>query len=296
MKKLFLLTSVFLINTLLMVSCSEQHKGLQLQEEIKGHLFIIGGGSRPAYMMEKYIELAGGRENAKIIIIPFAGADVYNTGVSLVNQFKKNGCENTHFAFFNQGEADFVDNLNVLEGATGIYFCGGRQTRHTKMLLGTQFIEKIREIYVKGGVIGGTSAGAAIMSEIMLNGEELVDTDNSSSNAFSSIKKDNIGTTEGFGFLKNVIVDQHFVARKRMNRLLSLVIENQMPGIGIDEATALIVKPDLSFEVLGESCVMVFEPDKNFLSRTDKNGHLSADRIITRILLSGDTFKLAGSK
>lgn len=278
---------------LLLFSCKNEEKSSQNGTDIKGHLFIIGGGDRPEYMMKRYIELAGGGDSAKIIVIPFASEEAYETGVELVAQFKEYGCANTSFVFFKEGESDSDSTISMLHGATGIYFSGGDQSRLTKMLLGTKLIDKVKDIYKNGGVIGGTSAGAAVMSKIMLTGEELVNKEN---RAFPCIVKGNVGTAEGFGFIENAIIDQHFIARKRQNRLLTLVIENQLPGIGIDESTAIIVKPDNSFEVLGESGVMVFEPEFCIFPRTDKNGNLSADKIVTRLLLSGDTYKIPSSR
>jgi cyanophycinase len=85
------------------------------------------------------------------------------------------------------------------------------------------------------------------------------------------------------------IIDQHFIQRKRLNRLISLVIEHNLPGIGIDEETCIIFSVgSRTFEVLGDRTVMVFEPRFTTPPRTDARGNLSADNIILTILLSGD--------
>ena len=256
-----------------------------------GHLFIIGGGDRPEYLMQKYIELAGGHD-AKIIVVPFASGDAYETALYLVDQFTSYGCKNVDYVFFAQGEADLPENIGKLDGATGIYFAGGDQSELTKILLGTKFLEKIKEIHRNGGVVGGTSAGAAVMSKIMLTGEELVNPDAEDGPAFPCILKGNVEVAEGFGFIDNAIIDQHFIQRKRENRLITLVVESCLPGIGIDESTAIIVKADNSFEVFGDRTVMIFEPQECTPVRTDKHGNLAADNITLRILLSGDTYKI----
>jgi len=114
------------------------------------------------------------------------------------------------------------------------------------------------DFYEAGGVIGGTSAGAAVMSEIMITGDEkrTVDDDH----AFETIEADNIVTARGFGFIKAVIIDQHFVRRKRHNRLISLVAEHPgILGVGIDESTAIVVNPDDTFDVIGERSVIVYD-------------------------------------
>jgi cyanophycinase len=141
-------------------------------------------------------------------------------------------------------------------------------------------------------VIGGTSAGAAVMSSVMITGEELVNKD--TINVFNMITKGNIKTAMGFGLLNNAIVDQHFIKRKRMNRLISLVLENpNLIGIGIDESTAIITDPSGNFEVLGESLVMVFDVKNAKEIKLDKNNHQAAKNIKLHLLKSGDRYSLS---
>jgi len=236
--------------------------------------------------MESFVSLAGG-VGAKVLVVPFASGDVEDTGAYNAQEFTNLGCisDYVHFA---KGEADLETNLSMLDGVTGVYFSGGDQNRLTDMLLGTTFLERIKEIYRQGGVAGGSSAGAAVMSTIMITGDEAINTDSEVS--FPFIKEGNAITAEGFGFLDFAIIDQHFIQRKRENRLIELVITHQMPGIGIDESTAIIVSGDGSLEVVGDRSVMVLEPHFTTPPRTDKHGNLSADAITLRLLLSGDRY------
>jgi len=260
----------------------------------KGQLFIIGGGNRPEYMMEKYIELAGGKE-AKFIIIPMASSEPLESADYMVKELKGLGCKNVDYLFCNKNNADTEDNLNKLDGVKGVYFCGGDQVLLTAALLGTKALDKIKSIYENGGTIGGTSAGAAVMSKVMLTGNELINKD--TTNLFTFIKKNNIETVEGFGFIQNAIIDQHFITRKRLNRLISVVLENpSLPGIGIDEATAIIVCPDNTFEVFGENTVLVFDATDAKNITTDKNNNFSASDIKMHLLKSGDLFDLESRK
>ena len=258
----------------------------------KGRLFIIGGGERTSQLMERFVALAGGA-GAKILVIPFASEYTEEVGTSQSEEFRNLGCQ-ADYILFEKGQADLEENLAKLDSITGVFFSGGDQLRLTGMLLGTKFLERIKEIYRQGGVVGGTSAGAAIMSKIMITGEEAINKDNDV--AFPMIKKDNVVTAEGFGFIDFAIIDQHFIKRKRENRLIELVITHQMPGIGIDESTAIIVDGTGSFEVLGDGSVMVFEPHFSTPSRIDERGNLSADWISLRILLSGDHYTLNKKK
>jgi cyanophycinase len=254
----------------------------------KGHLFIIGGGHRSSALMDRFIALAGGPQ-AKVLIVPFATSAAEETGIEHVEEFAAMGCEATYVSF-KKGEADLEENLKKLDGITGVYFSGGDQVLLADMILGTKFLEKIKEVYYQGGVVGGTSAGAAVMSRIMITGNELVSGDKALS--FACIKKGNVEISEGFGFIDFAIIDQHFIQRKRENRLINLVIENKLPGIGIDESTAIIMGDGRSFEVFGDRSVMVFEPHSSEPLRTDAEGNLAGEQIKLTILLSGDHYTL----
>ena len=164
-----------------------------------------------------------------------------------------------------------------LDSATGIFFTGGDQVRVTRAVLGTPLYRKLHELHRRGVVIGGTSAGAAIMSTIMLTGDERLNRD--STNAFVFIKPGNVVTVEGLGFLNTVIVDQHFIRRKRLNRLLSVVLENPaMLGIGIDESTAIVVEPDSTFRVIGDRSVMIFDAGGGRADPRKRFGQHGSDR------------------
>ncbi len=260
----------------------------------KGTLFIIGGGDRPEYMMKKYIELAGGKES-KFIIIPMASSEPLESAEYMVKELKGLGCKNVEYIFCNKSNADTEENLHKLEGVKGVYFCGGDQVLLTAALLGTKLLDKIKDVYKNGGVVGGTSAGAAVMSKVMLTGNEWINKD--TTNIFTFIKKRNVETVEGFGFIQNAIIDQHFITRKRLNRLISVVLENpSLPGIGIDEATAIIVRPNNTFEVFGENTVLIFDATKTKKITTDKNNNLSASDLKMHLLKSGDVFNLKSKK
>lgn len=161
-----------------------------------------------------------------------------------------------------EAQADSV--VRLLDDATGIWFGGGDQSRLTAVLLGTKTETAIRRRYEAGAVVGGTSAGAAVMSAVMITGaERRLGGDrppSDSSEAFLTIDRDNIVIAPGFGLLPGTIVDQHFVRRKRHNRLISLVLEHPwLIGIGVDESTALVVEPGGLWRVTGGSVVVVYD-------------------------------------
>jgi cyanophycinase len=256
----------------------------------KGHLVIIGGGDKPNYILQKIIDFAGGKD-AKIIVIPNASSEPEESAIYNVDEFKTLGCSNVDYILFTREDADKDSIVEKLSGATGIFFGGGDQAFLTRDLLGTKLLDAIKNIYENGGVISGTSAGAAVMSEIMITGNELKNND--STDIFITIERGNVENIEGFGFLNSAIIDQHFIKRKRLNRLISMVLEYpDLIGIGIDEETSIIVNPGNTFDVLGENQVMIFNPSNALIIREDSHGNLGVENLKVDILLSGDKYDL----
>ena len=183
----------------------------------------------------------------------------------------------------------------AFDGATGIYFTGGDQVRITRALLNTPVHRALLDLYRNGAVIGGTSAGAAIMSEVMITGDEKINKDSTS--LFPMIRLGNVETVEGMGFVTDAIIDQHFVRRKRHNRLISVVLEHpQLVGVGIDEATAIVLGPDHTFRVTGASIVVVYDATKATKATTDAAGNLSASGLTLHVLKAGDGYDLSGRR
>ena len=273
MKKLLLI--VFLIS-------------LTISAQQKGKLVIVGGVQTKA-IQKKFVELAGGK-NAKIIIIPNAGSEPKRSSESQQRDYHDLGAQ-ADYLLFTKETADNEENLKKMEWANAVFFLGGDQSYLTRDMLGTKLLEKVFDIYNKGGVIGGSSAGAAVMSKIMITGNELINTD--STNSFISITKGNIETKEGFGFVNNAIIDQHFIKRKRYNRLLTLMCEHKdLLGIAIDESTAIIVNSDNTFEVIGRNQVIVFDPTSSKNIRNDKTNNLGITDMKMHILINGDKFDM----
>jgi cyanophycinase len=258
-------------------------------QPVKGHLVIIGGGERTGEIMSRFIALAGGPEKARIIILPMASSVPDTTGMEQAVEFRSRGVQNVEWFIVTREQASAQQVIDRFNGATGIFFSGGDQVRITRALVGTPVQRKLIELYREGSVIGGTSAGAAIMSKIMITGEELIHKD--TTNIFVSIMKGNVETIEGMGFLEDVIIDQHFIKRKRLNRLISVVLEHPaLPGVGIDESTALQVDPGGSLEVLGEGTVVVIDARKASGVRADARGDLVARDIRMSIYTAGEKF------
>jgi cyanophycinase len=254
----------------------------------KGKLFIIGGGSRPDVMVERIIKEAGLKDGGYGIILPMSSEDPDSSVWYANQQFITRGIKSVYGVNFRKGQTYSNAKLDSVRNARLIYITGGDQVRFMDAVQNTDIEKAIHEAHVRGALVGGTSAGAAVMSKIMITGNELKHPDYAST--FRNIEASNIETKQGLGFIQNAIIDQHFVRRSRYNRLISAVIEYpDVKGIGIDEATAILVSGNTA-EVLGDSQVIVFENPKQ--SKEVRDGKLSAKGIVMNIYLAGETFNL----
>lgn len=253
----------------------------------KGHLVIIGGGKRPASITNTIIELAGGKD-AKILGILTASGVQESTAKDIIKSFSDAGAASVVCIAPTREQSDDPEYVaKVLDGITGIYFCGGQQNRTVDTLCGTLLHREMEALYQNGAVISGSSAGAAIMSDPMITGRR----NDGSDIGFNSISANVVNVKKGLGFLKGAIVDQHFIKRSRENRLLSLALDNpQYVSFGIDESTAIAVSNGRDIKVEGESTVMVIEPSAKSVS-TDAQGNYRAD-LKVKLLLAGDTYRI----
>lgn len=212
-------------------------------QETKGSLVIVGGGRIPDEVRKKFVELAGGKE-AKIVVVPTASenADKPEEHEKYLKDWKALKPASVQLLHTRDRKvADSEEFVKPLAEATGVWFSGGAQSRITEAYLDTRAEKEFRKVLERGGVVGGTSAGAAIMSDPMITGGN-----------------PEAKTGRGFGFLPGIIVDQHFHARKRQDRLKG-VLEKfpRLAGLGIDEGTAAVVK-DGKIEILGDSMATLY--------------------------------------
>ncbi len=224
------------------------------REIIGGHLLVIGGAEdkyNERRILKKFLSLAGGKD-AEILIVPVASdypefaADVYSQA------FRQLGVKNPRVlrAISRQDIFD-IDADEILDGVTGVIMTGGDQMRLTSLMGGTEFSQKLREkVRETDIVIAGTSAGAASMSSSMIvRGQST-----------PHPHKDSVRLSPGLGFIKNIIIDQHFTERGRISRLITAVAYNPYNlGIGIDENTAIILNKDGILEVHGEGTVTIVD-------------------------------------
>jgi cyanophycinase len=257
----------------------------------KGTLLIVGGGSQPPELVRHFVDLAGGPGKARIAILPMATSDAVATGAEKKAELDSLGAD-SFVVNVTRAQADEDSVVRKLSTASGIWFPGGDQSLLVAALQGSAALRAIHDRFNAGAVVGGTSAGAAVMSDSMITGNQFwpgmtVAVDSPS---FSRITRRAIEIVPGLGFVHNAIVDQHFIRRQRENRLFSVVLERpSLLGVGIDEGTALKVTPDGKWTVMGKSSVMILDARHSTVTQSQA-GSLGAVGIRVSLLPSGSTY------
>jgi cyanophycinase len=214
----------------------------------RGTLVIVGGALEDSFILDRFLEIAGGPE-APLVIIPTAGeGDIYDEFYSGVADFRKAGFKDITVRHTRDRNVANTDEFVApIRRARAVWFPGGRQWRLADSYLDTRTELELKALLDRGGVIGGTSAGATIQGSYLVRG----DTKNNVIMMGDHVK--------GFGFLKNVAIDQHLLARNRHFDLIPVIEKHpELLGIGLDEDTAIVVQGD-RFEVVGKSVVAIYD-------------------------------------
>jgi cyanophycinase len=248
------------------------------QEAAKGIVVAVGGGGTTPEIIERALALAGGK-SAAMLVVPQASSDPKSGEESAVF-WKEHGATNVEILDL----ADAAAATKAIEKAAFIWMPGGDQSRLCDALNAAHLVPVIVERFRAGAVVGGTSAGAAILSKLMIIGGEKADLKN--------VRAGGTETTAGLGLLTDVVLDQHFVKRQRFTRLLSCVLDHpETVGVGIDEQTAVVVSGH-SLEVLGESSVLIIDA-RGAKSSPLQGGELqAATGLKLHVLKRGDKFDL----
>ncbi len=219
-----------------------------------GTLVIVGGGGLPPGLMSRFVELAGGKENARLVYVPCAEELEVNQDQEIVRNWKKLGVEQATLIHTKNRRLANSDEefLAPLKDATGIWFGGGRQWNLADSYYGTKAHQMMKEVLQRGGVVGGSSAGASIQARYLARA--------------TPIGKFNIMAPGyergGLGFIGGVAIDQHFTQRKRHKDLTQLINRYpQLLGIGLDEMTAIVVQKSKA-EVVGNGKVFFYDSQR----------------------------------
>lgn len=254
----------------------------------RGWIVPIGGAEEKensARILERFVRLCGGRD-ADIVVIPTASR-MADTGARYETVFDRLGAgraESLEFDSRDDGERE--EWLRRIEQASGIFFTGGNQLRISTILGGTEAARLIRQQNARGVVVGGTSAGASILSEHMIAfGEE-----------GSSPHAGSVRLAPGLGLTNRFIIDQHFRQRDRLGRLVAALAYNPFAiGIGLDEDTAAFIGPDNTVEVEGSGAVTVVDAgalEFSSMAQVSEDEPVCLLGLTVHILTAGATFNL----
>jgi cyanophycinase len=252
-------------------------------------LFIIGGAEDrvgKATVLRRFVRLAGGR-SARIVVIPTASSFQDEVVAAYTDVFNRLGAP--EISVVNpQDRAEAHDEALValLDDATGIFMSGGSQLKLSQRFPGTPLGEALHRAHERGAVIGGTSAGASIMSQFMIYmGDEGI-----------TPRQRHSQLSAGLGLLEGVIIDQHFAQRSRYGRLMAMVAASpSLLGIGIDEDTAIEVRDRQVFTVHGSGAVFVLDCRAAQSDAPDarRGAPLMVSGAVVHSLPAGATFDLA---
>ena len=278
---------LFLMLASLLWDCQNEKPDTNANSSPLGTLFIIGGGSRDSLLMEELVQVSEWKEGDWISVVTL-NTRWDSAYISMNNEFQFYTRSSLQCIRIDSNTVKNPLALDSMSKSKIIYLNGGDQNRLMHHIQGTDFKKIINDAYEQGATIAGTSAGAALMSELMITGEQLKP--NGYRGANPVIWKDHVEVREGLGFLDSVIVDQHFIVRSRSNRLLSVILDHQKyDGIGIDESTAIIVKGDTA-SVAGDGQVLVFWSPASV--KTAGDNLIGTDKMILSVFLPGDKFRI----
>ncbi|MBK9475984.1 MAG: cyanophycinase [Tetrasphaera sp.] len=253
-------------------------------------LFIIGGAEDrigKSSILRLFVRKSGGKK-ARLVIIPTASSFQAEVAAAYTAVFEAAGAaEITIVNPRSRRAATNPADVAALDEATGIFMSGGSQLRLSQFLPGTPLGAAIHRAYERGAVIGGTSAGASIMSDFMISmGDEGTTTPRQRTSQISA----------GLGLLKGCIVDQHFAQRSRYGRLMSVIAPSpHLIGIGIDEDTAIIVSRGTEFTVRGRGAAFVLDCRTAYTDAPDarRGAPMLVSGAVVHTLPAGATFDLA---
>lgn len=244
----------------------------------KGELLLIGGGKRVSVLLKKIVEMSKGN----VLIVPYASEIPEEVAEAVQGELLNAGAKKVDV--IDCRDEEFC--LNQINKTNLVFFTGGDQNLLLKKMKGTKAFELIQKRFADNLHLSGTSAGTAIMSEVMLTGSPKAPYED-----MTGLHPNMVETTKGFGFVTKFIVDQHFLVRKRQNRLQSVVYDHPtLVGVGIDEATAIHIDANENFTVLGASDVMIYDAREASITINQQNEY-EASNVIVKRLKPGSSFR-----
>ncbi|HYE43468.1 MAG TPA: cyanophycinase [Caulobacteraceae bacterium] len=256
----------------------------------RGPLIVIGGHEDKEGDKAILCELVKRLDGGRLVVATVASSIPDEYFAEYHRTFDALGVSGMDELYVNERfEASSPEKLACLENAAGVFFTGGDQLRIASQIGDTPVEQAIRRIWDRGGVVAGTSAGASVMSEIMLvrgaSGE--------------SHRIGDLQMSSGLGLIRHVVIDQHFAERGRIGRLMGAVAQNpRILGIGVDENTAFVLEGRV-MRVIGEGAVYIVDGEgitHSNIAEADRKDTLSVHDVRLHVLSAGDAFDLDSRK
>lgn len=330
MKSKLITTSIFIFLFLIFNSTNIKAKNIVKSQDNKsgsGTLIIVGGALADSNwaVFNAMLNSVGGADKAKVAIIPAASSKPSKYGTLFKNKMIELGVDSKAIhtlpiAVTDDASTKGIDESTWHENANDIklakqlsdknlvWFTGGDQTRITRTLVNQDgsdslVLAQLRRIYLQGGTIGGTSAGAAIMSNSMIaSGDSFSALKVGFTDHYNSMDEQENGPvllSDGLGFFNHGVIDQHFDRKARLGRLIAVLHkqhDSEKLGFGIDEDTALVFNSSTNtFNVAGSGMVTIADISNSQIRRDIHKG-LTANNIDISLLSSGDSFNISTKK
>ena len=264
---------------------------MRLDNPTRGSLLAIGGAEdkfRDRVILRRFIELAGG-DAARVVIIPTAStAD--DAGQRYKAIFLELGAASAEVLYVGDREDANADELvGYVEASTGVFMTGGNQIRVASILGGTRVAQALMRRNREGVPVAGTSAGASVMTSVMVAGGK----------SGTTPRVYSVQMAPGLGLIDSVIIDQHFRERDRIGRLITMVSYNPgLLGLGVDEDTAVLLLPDDTLEVIGRGSVLIVDGSHLVSDISANHGRrpLTVANVVIHFVADGGRFDLAHRK
>ncbi len=257
-------------------------------EKKRGYIVPIGGAEDKegsANILRRFLEVSGGK-SSRVVIIPTA-SKLEETGRKYEKLFRQLGADEAKsLPLHTRDDAGKDEWLEYIEKATAIFVTGGNQLRLSTILGGTPIAKAIRRANARGVTVGGTSAGAAILSEHMIAHGAEGHTPHAGA----------VALVPGFGLTNRIMIDQHFRQRDRLGRLLTALAYNPFAvGVGLDEDTAAFIDHARTMTVVGTGAITVIDASElthSSIAETKAGRPVCMTNVRLHVLIEGGTFDL----
>ena len=259
----------------------------------QGRLIAIGGNEDKAndLIVLKRVVQEVGKKEYKVAVITTASEEPEQRGKDYLTVFESLGASKVEILDIRKrSQANSKDSVKTLKNTDLIFLTGGDQLKLTTVMGGSKTLQAIHTRLEEGALVAGTSAGAAVFSDTMIY----------EGKSEEGLLKGKVFTTSGFGFVKNIVFDTHFMARGRIGRLIQIVTTNPTCiGVGIGENSGIVLKGDGTTEVIGTGQVIIVDGSEithSNIMEIEPGGSIAVENVRIHSIVYGYGFDLKERK